>query len=45
MAHASTDTLAIRVMDRTDLDQAIDWAAAEALRMLIASRLPIQQGS
>ena len=29
MAHASTDTLAIRVMDRTDLDQAIDWAAAE----------------
>jgi GNAT superfamily N-acetyltransferase len=29
MAHASTDTLAIRVMNRTDLDQAIDWAAAE----------------
>jgi hypothetical protein len=29
MAHASTDTLAIHVMDRTDLDQAIDWAAAE----------------
>jgi GNAT superfamily N-acetyltransferase len=29
MAHASTDTLAIRVMDRTDLDQVIDWAAAE----------------
>jgi hypothetical protein len=29
MAHASTDTLEICVMDRTDLDQAIDWAAAE----------------
>src|SRR3712207_905804 len=29
MAHASTDTLAIRVMDRMNLDQAIDWAAAE----------------
>jgi GNAT superfamily N-acetyltransferase len=29
MAHASTDNLTIRVMDRTDLDQAIEWAAAE----------------
>jgi len=29
MAHASTGTLAIRVMDRTDLEQAIDWAASE----------------
>ncbi len=29
MAHASTDNLAIRVMGRPDLDQAIDWAAAE----------------
>ncbi len=29
MAQASTDTFAIRVMGRPDLDQAIDWAAAE----------------